>query len=136
MSPPAFIRTTSDRVATVLSYGALLLIGYAVYRIVEPFLEPLLWSAVLAIFFNPVHESLKERWGNNRAALISTLGVTLLLIAPSLVVLVYTTRQAIDAAAAVQSAVLDTQRALPAHAVEWVRKHLPAAWQEIGRAHV
>jgi predicted PurR-regulated permease PerM len=123
--------TTSDRLTTVLSYGALLLIGYAVYRIVEPFLEPLIWSAVLAIFFFPVHEYLKERLGPNRAALISTLGVTLLLIAPSLVVLVYTTRQAIDAAAAVQSAVLDTQRALPAHAVEWVRNHLPVAWRSM-----
>jgi predicted PurR-regulated permease PerM len=125
------MRTTSDRLTTVLSYGALLLIGYVVYRIVEPFLEPLVWSAVLAIFFYPVHEYLKERWGANRAALVSTLGVTFLLIAPSLVVLVYTARQAIDAASALQSAVLDTQRALPAHAVQWVRNHLPVAWQSM-----
>ena len=37
--------TTSDRLTTVLSYGALLLLGYCVYRIVEPFLVPLAWSA-------------------------------------------------------------------------------------------
>lgn len=116
---------------TVLSYGALLLIGYLVYRIVDPFIEPLAWSAVLAIFFYPLHDSLKQRWGPNRAALVSTLGVTLLLIAPSLVVLVYTTRQAIDTASALHSAVLDTQRALPAHAMEWVRNHLPAAWRSM-----
>jgi predicted PurR-regulated permease PerM len=131
MNSAASIRTTSDRLTTVLSYGALLLIGYAVYRIVEPFLEPLIWSAVLAIFFFPIHESLRARLGPNRAALVSTLAVTLLLIAPSLVVLIYTTRQAIDAAAAVQSAVLDTQRTLPAHAVEWVRNHLPVAWRSM-----
>ena len=131
MSSAASTTTTSDRLTTVLSYGALLLIGYLVYRIVEPFLQPLVWSAVLAIFFSPLHDSLQHRLGPNRAALVSTLAVTLLLIAPSLVVLVYTTRQALDAASALQSAVLDTQRALPAHAVEWFRSHLPEAWRSI-----
>ena len=88
--------TTSDRLTTVLSYGALLLLAYLVFRIFEPFFEPLAWSAVLAIFFYPVHEYVKRRLPTNRAALVSTLGVTLLLIAPALVILVYTTRQAID----------------------------------------
>src|SRR5213082_170313 len=94
--------TTSDRLTTVLSYGALLLLGYLVFRIFEPFFEPLAWSAVLAIFFYPIHEHIKRSVPPNRAALVSTLGVTLLLIAPALVVLVYTTRQAIDATARVQ----------------------------------
>ena len=44
-------KTTSDRLTTVLSYGALLLLIYLVYRIVEPFFVPLAWSAVFAIFF-------------------------------------------------------------------------------------
>ena len=43
--------TTSDRLTTVLSYGALLLLGYVMFLIFEPFLVPLTWSAVLAIFF-------------------------------------------------------------------------------------
>src|SRR5260221_6978804 len=43
--------STSDRLTTVLSYGALLLLIYLVFRIVEPFLVPLAWSAVLAGFF-------------------------------------------------------------------------------------
>ena len=38
-------RTTSDRLTTVLSYGALLLLGYASFVIIEPFLVPLAWSA-------------------------------------------------------------------------------------------
>ncbi len=37
-------KTTSDRLTTVLSYGALLLLGYFVFRIVEPFLVPLAWA--------------------------------------------------------------------------------------------
>ena len=131
MNSAASTTSTSDRLTTVLSYGTLLLMGYLVYRIMEPFLEPLAWSAVLAIFFFPLHEMLKVRMRPNRAALVSTAGVTLLLIAPSLLVLVYTARQAIDAASEVQSAVLDTQRAVPAHAVQWLRDHLPAAWQSM-----
>src|ERR1700741_4154122 len=125
------LKSTSDRLTTVLSYGALLLLIYLVFRIVEPFLVPLAWSAVLAVFFYPVHEWMMRRVPANRAALVSTLGVTLLLIAPALVVLVYTTRQAIDATAQLQDALTDPDRALRSHIVEWIRHQLPQAWQNI-----
>jgi predicted PurR-regulated permease PerM len=121
--------TTSDRLTTVLSYGALLLLGYLVFRIFEPFFEPLAWSAVLAIFFYPVHEHIRKRLPPNRAALVSTLGVTLLLIVPAVVLLIYTTRQAIDATAKVQETLLDPDKALPSHALNWVRGQLPVAWR-------
>jgi predicted PurR-regulated permease PerM len=121
--------STSDRLTTVLSYGALLLLIYLVFRIVEPFLQPLAWSAILAIFFYPVHEQLVRRLRPNRAALVSTVGVTVLLIAPALVVLVYTAREAIDATAQLQSALMDPDKALPSHAVAWIRHQLPHAWQ-------
>jgi predicted PurR-regulated permease PerM len=114
---------------TVLSYGALLLLIYLVFRIVEPFVQPLVWSGVLAIFFYPVHERIMRRVRPNRAALVSTLGVTLLLIAPALVVLFYTGRQAIDAMAQLQTALTDPDRALQSHVVEWIHRHLPHAWQ-------
>src|SRR5258708_37680116 len=96
MKPTTSSTTTSDRLTTVLSYGALLLLIYLVFRIVEPFLEPLAWSAVLAIFFYSVHERISRRLRPNPAALVCTLGVTLLLIAPAPLVLGYTTRQTID----------------------------------------
>ena len=79
---------------TVLSYGAILLLGYFVFLIVEPFLVPLAWSAVLAIFFYPLHEKLLKKMKPTPAAMMSTLGVTLLLIVPALVVLVFTAREA------------------------------------------
>ena len=121
--------STSDRLTTVLSYGALLLLIYLVFRIVEPFLEPLAWSGVLAIFFYPVHERILRRLRPNSAALVSTLGVTLLLIVPALVVLVYTARQAIDATARLQDTLMDPEKALPSHALAWIRHQLPQAWQ-------
>jgi predicted PurR-regulated permease PerM len=121
--------TTSDRLTTVLSYGALLLLIYLAYRIVEPFLVPLAWSAILAIFFYPVHEWMMRRLPPSRAALVSTLAVTLLLIVPALVVLVYTTRQAIDATTQLQDALTDPDKALRSHAIAWIRHLLPQAWQ-------
>src|SRR5262249_39988903 len=121
--------TTSDRLTTVLSYGALLLLGYLVFRITEPFFVPLAWSAVLAIFFYPLYERLERRLQPTRAALVSTLGVTLLLIVPALLVLVYTTREAVVAGEQIQIALRDPDKALSTHALEWLRNHLPAAWQ-------
>lgn len=120
--------TTSDRLTTVLSYGALLLLGYLVFRIAEPFLVPLAWSAVLAIFFYPLHERIERRLRPTPAALLSTLGVTLLLVVPGIAVLVYTTREALVATARIQTALLDPDKALQVHAIAWIRSHLPAEW--------
>ncbi|MDP9147120.1 MAG: AI-2E family transporter [Acidobacteriota bacterium] len=126
---PVSVTTTSDRLTTVLSYGALLLLGYVVFLIFEPFLVPLTWSAVLAIFFYPVHERLARRIRPTWAAMLSTLGVTLLLIVPTLVVLSYTAKQAIDASARLESALMNPERELPSEALTWARHQLPEAWQ-------
>lgn len=123
------ITTTSDRLTTVLSYGALLLLGYLVFEIFAPFLVPLAWSAVLAIFFYPMHQRVLKRLTKTPAALVSTAAVTMLLIVPALIVLVYTTKQAIDATSRLQSAVLDPNAAFVAHAQEWIRQHLPESLQ-------
>jgi predicted PurR-regulated permease PerM len=125
MKPVIVSKTTSDRLTTVLSYGTLLLLIYLVYLIAAPFLVPLAWSAVLAIFFYPLHERIEKRVRPTQAALLSTLAVTLLLIVPAIVVLVFATRQALVASAQIQSAVLDPDKALSVHAIAWIRNHLP-----------
>src|SRR5882724_10615237 len=123
--------TTSDQVTTVLSYGALLLLGYLVYEITAPFLVPLAWSAVFAIFFFPLHEKVRKRFKPNSAALLSTLGVTVLLIVPSLLLMFYTARQAIDAGAKVQVMLRSPDNAVPGRALEWAKRHLPQSLQEV-----
>jgi predicted PurR-regulated permease PerM len=121
--------TTSDRLTTVLSYGALLLLGYLVFRITEPFFVPLAWSAVLAIFFYPVYEWLDRRFSPTWAAVLCTLGVTFLLIVPVLMVLLYATREAIDASASVRET-LAANGAGKAHEVfAALRRHLPESLQ-------
>lgn len=122
--------STSDQVTTVLSYGALLLLGYLVYRIAEPFLVPLAWSAVLAIFFYPLHHKVQRRYRPNLAAALSAIGVTVLLIVPALVVLFYTTKEALDAGAKAQVVLQSPEKAVPSHVVEWIKNQLPESMQD------
>jgi predicted PurR-regulated permease PerM len=125
--------TTSGQLTTVLSYGAILLLGYFVFLIVEPFLVPLAWSAVLAIFFYPLHDNMSRKMKATPAALTSTLAVTLLLIVPALVVLVFTAREALDATARLQGALAvhgqGPSEGLTLRAEEWIRTRLPESWR-------
>jgi len=121
---------TSDQVTTVLSYGALLLLGYWVFEITAPFLVPLAWSAVLAIFFYPLHERVLKKLKPNSAALVSAVAVTLLLIVPSLVVLFLTTKQAVEAGARAQEVLQSPDRAMPAHVLDWLKNQLPESMQD------
>jgi predicted PurR-regulated permease PerM len=126
--------TTSDQVTTVLSYGALLLLGYLVYEITAPFLVPLAWSAVVAIFFYPLHQKAMKRFKPNSAALLSTLGVTVLLIVPALLLLFYTAKQAIDAGAKAQVVLQSPDKAIPTQILDWVKRHLPDSMQDLDLA--
>jgi predicted PurR-regulated permease PerM len=132
---PALKVTTSDRLTTVLSYGTLLLLGYTVFLIFTPFLVPLAWSAVLAIFFYPLHERLARKLKPTQAAMASTLGVTLLLIVPSVVLLIYTGRESIDVIAKVQRVISVHGQGPDQDWVEraqfWLAAHLPASWQSL-----
>jgi predicted PurR-regulated permease PerM len=76
-----------ERVTTILFYGVVLLLGYLFVRILAPFFAPLGWAAVLAIVVYPWHEKLTLRYGPSRAAFVSTVVVTVLLVGPGLVVL-------------------------------------------------
>jgi predicted PurR-regulated permease PerM len=59
------------------------LLVYLVYRVISPFVEALVWAAILGTFFYPVHRRLLTRVNRpNLAALASTAAVALLLIAP------------------------------------------------------
>jgi predicted PurR-regulated permease PerM len=123
--------TTSDRLTTVLSYGALVLLGYLVFLIVAPFIVPLAWSAVLVIFFYPIYLRLEKRFSPTVSALICTLGVTLVLILPVLLVLTYATREAVEAASRLQAMVNSGQTPVPGDMLQWARERLPGQLQDI-----
>ncbi len=75
--------TERERVSQLLFYGALGLLSYLFYQIVNPFLVQLGWAAVLAICFQPFHERLASRSRPGQAALVSTLLILVLLVVPA-----------------------------------------------------
>jgi predicted PurR-regulated permease PerM len=123
--------TTSDRLTTVLSYGALLLLGYLVFLIVGPFAIPLAWSAILAIFFYPIYKRLEKRSSATSAALICTTGVTFLLIVPVLLVLAYAAREALDTSSFFRQTLSSGSPLLPGEVADNIRRHLPQPLQDV-----
>ena len=71
-----------QRSTTLLFYGCVLLLGYLLYLLFEPFLRPLAWAAIFAAFFHSRHKQFEARFGKSAAASISTLGVTLIIVVP------------------------------------------------------
>jgi predicted PurR-regulated permease PerM len=117
--------STSDRLTTVLSYGVLLLLIYLVFRIYEPFLAALGWAAMLSIFFYPMHHWILRRFSANRAAVLSTLAVTFLLIVPAIVVTTLFVREAVSISRGVQHSLAGEQAPLVARTWAWIAKHVP-----------
>jgi predicted PurR-regulated permease PerM len=94
--------TSRKRLGDVLFYGIVILLIYLVYLVLAPFLAPLAWAGVLVVVAYPVYEWLARRCGATTAALLSTLGVTLVLIVPTLLVMVSFVRQGLYAAQSIQ----------------------------------
>jgi predicted PurR-regulated permease PerM len=117
--------TTSDRLTTVLSYGVLLLLIYLVFRIYEPFLAALGWAAILVIFFYPMHVRLARRFPASRAAVFSTLGVTILLIVPAILLTTLFVREAVAVSRGVQHSLLEEHAPIVEKSWAWIAQHVP-----------
>ena len=63
-------------------HGAVALILWLGYRVVEPFLVEIGWALVLAICLDPVRTRMERRLGPTRTALVLTLLVVVLLVLP------------------------------------------------------
>jgi len=114
---------SDDRLSRVLFYGVVLLLAYLVFRVFEPFLLPLGWAGVLVVVFYPWHERLERRLGRRTAAAVSTIGVTLILIVPTLLVMTLFVRDGVVAARGLQHAFAQGQ-------YPWVNR----IWEWIGAA--
>jgi predicted PurR-regulated permease PerM len=122
---PSTNATTSDRLTTVLSYGVLLLLIYLVFRIYEPFLAALGWAAILVIFFYPMHGRLARRFSARRAAVFSTLAVTILLIVPAIFVTTLFVREAVSISRGVQHSIVEEHAPVVAKKWAWLAQHVP-----------
>jgi predicted PurR-regulated permease PerM len=122
---PSTTTTTSDRLTTVLSYGVLLLLIYLVFRIYEPFLTALGWAAILAIFFHPLHRWLSRKFSENKAAVLSTLAVTILLIVPAILITSLFVREAFAISRGVQHSIVEQHAPMIAKSWSWIAHHVP-----------
>src|SRR5690242_1183685 len=123
-SAPPTNATTSDRLTTVLSYGVLLLLIYLVFRIYEPFLSALGWAAILVIFFYPMHEQLMQK-SATKAAVISTVAVTILLIVPAIFLTTLFVREAVSISRGVQHSIAGEHAPVVARKWAWIAQHVP-----------
>lgn len=111
-----------ERLTTALYLLVATALVYLVYLVVEPFLVPLGWAAVLVIVFEPAHERLEARFGPSRAAIISTAAVGLIVVVPMLIVLTAFAREAIQAAGDVQRAFAEGRLGWFERAWAWVER--------------
>ncbi len=119
--------TEGERLSSVLFYGVVLLLAYLVFRVFEPFLVPLGWAVVLVVFFYPWHARLERRLGRTPAAALSTLGVTLILIVPTLLLTTLFVRDAIVAARAIQHTLAQGEYPWINQVWEWISRRMPGA---------
>lgn len=84
---PTQLASERARFTTLIFYGFVILLGYFLMRVFEPFFGPLGWAAVLAICVYPWHERLAARVGRSRSAGVITAIVTLVIIGPGLLLL-------------------------------------------------
>jgi predicted PurR-regulated permease PerM len=82
------IQTAEARFSNVLFYGVVLSLAYLVFRVFEPFLAPLGWAAVFGVIFYSWNKRFERKWGRTPSAVLITLGVTLILIIPVLLLAV------------------------------------------------
>jgi predicted PurR-regulated permease PerM len=98
--------------AVVALAAALIIALYLCWQIVQPFINVLLWAAVLAVVFYPLHRRLLTRVGKpTLAAALSTVLVVLLILLPVTFITVAVVRELSGVAHAFQSP--DHQWTLP-----------------------
>src|SRR6266566_485491 len=122
---PSTNAATSDRLTTLLSYGILLLLIYLVFRIYEPFLAALGWAAILVIFFYPMQRWLVQRFSASQAAIFSTLAVTILLIAPAILVTTLFVREAVSISRGMQHSIVVEHAPIVAKSWVWIAQRVP-----------
>jgi predicted PurR-regulated permease PerM len=85
----------NDRfVARVLGVAAMAVLGYAVWRIVRPFLNEMAWAAILTVVLRPLNVRLKKKLKPGLSAMILTIGAFLIILVPLSLGAVAVVRQA------------------------------------------
>lgn len=102
-----------------ITLGAVLAIAlYLCWLMVQPFVNVILWAAVLAVVFYPLHRRIRARIGSpSGAAIVSTLLVVVLILLPATFITIAVVRELLGAADNLQAGV---QRLSTATTVPWI----------------
>lgn len=120
------VQNTDNRFSNVLFYGVVLCLAYFVFRVFQPFLAPLGWAAVVGVIFHSLNKRFERKWGSTRSAVLITLGVTLILIVPVLLLAAMFIREGIVAARDIQEAMAEGRYGWFGHAWGWLASRLAA----------
>jgi predicted PurR-regulated permease PerM len=119
-------QTAENRFSNVLFYGVVLCLAYLVFRVFQPFLSPLAWAVILGVIFYSLNERFKRKWGRTQSAVLITLGVTLILIVPVLLLSAMFVREGIAAARNIQTAMAGGGYGWFNHAWDWLASSIAA----------
>lgn len=120
------VQNAENRFSNVLFYGVVLCLGYFVFRVFEPFLVPLGWAAVFGVIFYSLNKRFERKWGRTQSAVLITLGVTLILIVPVLLLAAMFVREGIAAALDIQTAMAGGGYGWLNHAWGWIASKIAA----------
>jgi predicted PurR-regulated permease PerM len=114
-----------ERLAQLLFYGAVILIGYLMFQVVQPFLVPLGWAGVLAIAVQPLFGRLVPKFGRGRAAGLCVGIVLVALVLPVWILIDALVREGAQAVGALQAAFSAPPPERLVRVWAWVQSHVP-----------
>ena len=120
------VQSAENRFSNVLFYGVVLCLAYFVFLIFQPFLVPLGWAAVFGVIFYALNKRFERKWGRTQSAGLITLGVTLILIVPALLLAGMFVREGIAAAVSIQTAMEGGGYGRFSHAWGWLASKIAA----------
>lgn len=119
-------QSAENRFSNVLFYGVVLCLAYLVFLIFQPFLVPLGWAAVFGVILYSLNKRFERKYGRTRSAALITLGVTLILIVPVLLLSAMFVREGIAAAVNIQAAMEGGGYGWVSHAWGWIATKIAA----------
>jgi predicted PurR-regulated permease PerM len=108
-----------QRITSLVFYGAVLLIAFLSYKIVQPFLAEIGWAVVLAICLAPVQARLARRVGATRGAALLTLLVLFVLVLPATLAILMLVREGSEVVAYVEGQLRDQGGPMGLFHVAW-----------------
>lgn len=82
----------------MFNLAVLAVLGYLLFQIIQPFLDPIFWAVLMALILFPLNQRLRRRLRGRKglAATILTIAVTLGIVVPAAIISVAFARQAVE----------------------------------------